>query len=338
MPRLIHAALILLLTAPALAGSPRELLLAARSGDLAEVERLVEGGLDVDAGDNWGTTPLALAARNGQVEVARYLLDKGADPGARETFFGASVLDFALWTGAPEFEIARMLLAAGAEDRASALRRALRTGSIELATAAVESGPVFESEAAELRRLLDGEEGEPDSELAEIVARVETRPDPPPPSYTAEELAGFTGYFERGDSPAAVIVVRDGRLALEIAGQRIRLQPAAEREFRDAEGDLTVSFFGRAGTIEGLSMARAGRQPLRYRLGEVVEFACVALKCRLVSGTPRPTSRCQSFSPLPLSKARTSQRCSLCSATSSPRPVSPVSSGTLPPSATAVVT
>ncbi len=69
-----------------------------------------------------------------------------------------------------------------------------------------------------------------------------------------------------------------------------------------------------------------------------VELAWVALKWRLVSGTPRPTSVSQTFSPVALSKASTSQRCSLASSTSSPAPVSPVRSGTLPPSATAVVT
>ncbi len=97
-----------LLAVPSFADATRDLLLAARSGDLGEVRRLVASGLSVNASDEWGTTPLALAARLSQAEVARYLLDQEADPSARETFFGMSALDFALWTGEPDFQIAKI--------------------------------------------------------------------------------------------------------------------------------------------------------------------------------------------------------------------------------------
>ncbi|MFQ5349241.1 MAG: ankyrin repeat domain-containing protein, partial [Thermoanaerobaculia bacterium] len=249
MPRPIHALTLLLLASPAFADSTRDLLLAARSGDLVEVRRLVEGGSSVNSSDGWGTTPLALAARHGQVEVAGYLLDNGADPSAREAFFGASVLDFALWKGAPAFRVAKMVLTAGAEDRATALAQALETGDVELARVAAASGPVLESEAAELRVAHSELEGE----LAKILASVETRPDPPPPSYSAEELAGFSGHFEAGDDQrSADIAVRDGGLTLDLAGERRELLAAAERRFRDAAGEIEVRYYGRAGTVEGI--------------------------------------------------------------------------------------
>jgi len=58
---------------------------SARSGLLKSVKALVKAGADVDRVnpvDN--TTPLIVAAINGRYEVAKYLLDHGADPNASE--------------------------------------------------------------------------------------------------------------------------------------------------------------------------------------------------------------------------------------------------------------
>ena len=47
---------------------------------LAIVELLIERGLDVNAQDCGGNTPLHLAMSPFQREVAKYLVDSGADP------------------------------------------------------------------------------------------------------------------------------------------------------------------------------------------------------------------------------------------------------------------
>lgn len=61
---------------------PREgapLLLAARNGRLADVQLLVgQGGLGVDSVDWLGETALIEAARSGQLEMVRWLLERGA--------------------------------------------------------------------------------------------------------------------------------------------------------------------------------------------------------------------------------------------------------------------
>jgi len=247
------------------ADSTRDLQLAARSGDLNEVRRLVEAGVPVDTSGAWGTTPLALAAQQTEVAVARYLLEKGADPSAQETFFGSSVLDLALWKGAPDYAIARLLLAAGAADRATALAKGLRDGEVELARAAMKSGPVTESEAAELREEFADLEGE----LREILAAVKSRPDPAPPAYTAEQLAGFAGRFEDEEAnPAEVMLVEGTRLVFEHAGTRSPLTAKEERVFHDSDAGITVRYYGRAGTIEGIWVELSGQDPMRMRMAE----------------------------------------------------------------------
>src|SRR4029077_12529762 len=71
---------------------------------------LIESGEDVNAADNYGITPLMVAANLGDIEVVRYLISKGADLGAHDLgkkndgAFGSSIeplmpLDYAIGVG-----------------------------------------------------------------------------------------------------------------------------------------------------------------------------------------------------------------------------------------------
>ncbi len=55
------------------------LLFAARSGSAAEVESLIESGVDVNSPDANGVTPLIFAAMSGSLKVVEALLAEGAD-------------------------------------------------------------------------------------------------------------------------------------------------------------------------------------------------------------------------------------------------------------------
>ena len=57
---LLTLLLAVLVASVAFAAETRDLLLAARSGDLAVVKRLVKYGLPFDSADDCGTTPLFL--------------------------------------------------------------------------------------------------------------------------------------------------------------------------------------------------------------------------------------------------------------------------------------
>lgn len=74
------------------------------------VKLLVESGLDVNAADNYGITPLMVAANLGDIEIVKYLISKGADLGAHDLgkkndgAFGSSVeplmpIDYAIGVG-----------------------------------------------------------------------------------------------------------------------------------------------------------------------------------------------------------------------------------------------
>ncbi|XP_049763291.1 caseinolytic peptidase B protein homolog [Schistocerca cancellata] len=62
---------------------------AVKYGNLQEVKRLISEGLDVNRRHTLGWTLLHTAAINGWVDVARLLLQSGADPNAGDEFFSA---------------------------------------------------------------------------------------------------------------------------------------------------------------------------------------------------------------------------------------------------------
>jgi ankyrin repeat protein len=61
-------------------GADTALMFAARNGDLMSARLLVEAGANVSDHDAWGVSATTLAAFSGNGEIARFLLDKGADP------------------------------------------------------------------------------------------------------------------------------------------------------------------------------------------------------------------------------------------------------------------
>ncbi|MDE2643043.1 MAG: ankyrin repeat domain-containing protein [Verrucomicrobiota bacterium] len=86
---------------------------AARNGDLAGVQAELDKGVDVNAKDDVGKTPLTYAARFGHKEVAELLLAKGADASAKTDDNGTTPLHHAALNG--HKETAAMLIAKGAD-------------------------------------------------------------------------------------------------------------------------------------------------------------------------------------------------------------------------------
>src|SRR5262249_12093869 len=69
---------------------------AVQAGDLDRVRAEIAAGADVNGRDDLGATPLHDAAWNGHVEVAAFLLDRGADVKARHLEGGSTPLAYAV--------------------------------------------------------------------------------------------------------------------------------------------------------------------------------------------------------------------------------------------------
>lgn len=61
------------------AARPSQLFRAAQCNDVAEIERCLDAGINVNSADMFGWTPLMSAAFEGAVDAVRFLLTRGAD-------------------------------------------------------------------------------------------------------------------------------------------------------------------------------------------------------------------------------------------------------------------
>lgn len=93
---------------------------AARDGDLARVESLLDSGADLESRDRYERTALHWAATRGKAEVAKLLLDRGAAVDAR-AWYDMRPLHWASMRG--HAAVVRLLLERGADPNAASFHR-----------------------------------------------------------------------------------------------------------------------------------------------------------------------------------------------------------------------
>lgn len=85
---------------------------AAKNGDIAEVRKYINRGVDIDAKDEYSMNALLYAICEGHTKIVELLIDKGADINATDNS-GITALMFACYHG--HIEIVKLLIAAGVD-------------------------------------------------------------------------------------------------------------------------------------------------------------------------------------------------------------------------------
>src|SRR5262245_18394537 len=122
---------------PAPDSPQRRLATTARAGDVAEVRKLLDAGVDVNTPLRYGTTALYPACDRGHVEVVRRLLERGAKMELTDTFYVSSPLGWALNPAFSDFndthvEVVGLLLDKGASGRDGVLSAGPARGNTRL--------------------------------------------------------------------------------------------------------------------------------------------------------------------------------------------------------------
>jgi ankyrin repeat protein len=126
-------------------GDMARLLEAAARQDVPTVKALLDGGVNPSGRDYWGDSPLMVAVRHDNIELAQLLLDAGADTEA--VWRGSTPLVLAANKG--NLMLTRMLLRAGANpDRKNTegdtpLHAAIRKGHADIVSVLAASRPDF---------------------------------------------------------------------------------------------------------------------------------------------------------------------------------------------------
>jgi hypothetical protein len=240
-------ACVLLAAASLYAGDVNDdLLAAARNGDLNTVKTLIDKGAPVEAKTPYGQTPLYLAAMSGHEAVVEFLLDKGAKTDIHDTFYKASMLDFVLER--KHYAVAKLLIAKGSGNIDDELKTVADSGQPDLVRAVIEKGkPSQAALDSSYEQALVADEKKP--EVLEELKKAGAHEPPPPVAIDAKVLESYVGNYKTDQLPFDVkVFLKDGKLNFQATGQdAFAPKPKSPTAFAYPQYGLEIEFDSAAG-------------------------------------------------------------------------------------------
>lgn len=172
-----------------------ELMTATRKGNLTQVKALLDKGVSANSKSPYGQTPLFFACDRGFFEIAKLLVDRGADVNVEDTFYHANPLS---WAARKEhFDIVKLLLDHGAKSPALVLAMGAGSGKIELVKIALDKGPI--DKAALASSLVEATKAKNEAIIDMLKAAGAVLPEPIKTVELAPDvLAKYAGTFTGG--------------------------------------------------------------------------------------------------------------------------------------------
>jgi hypothetical protein len=234
-----------------------QLSAAARRGDAATVKKLLDEGVDPNTKFRYDATALFYACDHGHVDVVKVLLEHGADVNLKDTFYGFTPLMLATDPAQkkkPEHtEIAKLLIAKGAQGKDQALSGAVSTGDTALAKVILDSGGL---PAATLSDALESAKSQ---NKADMVTMLEQAGAKPYEDFKIDEaqLVRYAGTYRGPTGNELVFTVSGTRLTGGPAGQRLTLSATDATKFRViGMPAASVAFQVTDGKVTGLTVTQ----------------------------------------------------------------------------------
>ncbi len=208
---------------------------AARTGDLALIDKLLDEGVDVNSATHYNSTALSFACDRGHLDAVKLLLKRGANPNTQDAFYKASPLDWAMMNG--HYDVLTVLIAEGANGADRLLLDGISNRDAKLVDAVLRSGKASSSKLAEGLRQAELLKLDDFSKLFADIKFERL----PPFELTAEKQKLLEGKYSPKEFPAQLIVTfEDGVLKADVGGQAIKFVPLRENEF--AAGSAKIVF------------------------------------------------------------------------------------------------
>jgi len=215
---------------------------AVRAGDVAKVKQLLADGADVNATGRYEVTALAYACDRGNVELVSLLLDKGADLNRKDTFYGASAIDWASYN--KHAAVVKILLERGSEGADAVLLTAVQEGNAELLQVVLESE---KADAEALSRALATAKSSDKSEMVAALEKAGAKAIEKPKEQQISEsvLQRYVGKYDNSDfGMKLTFSIENGALKGVVPGQpALTYAPENETTFKSVEFEgITVRF------------------------------------------------------------------------------------------------
>ena len=234
-----------------------DLLAAARKGDLAQVKGLLDKGANVNAKSPYGQTALFFACDRGYSEIARLLVDRGADVNVEDTFYHATALSWAARKN--HTDIVLLLIDHGAKSPAMVLMMGAQTGNADLVKIGLGKGPLDKAALSQaLAFAMKGNNPQIVSLLKEAGAT------PPEPVKTVEldpaVLQGYAGAYTGGRGGTEfemMLAVKGSALSGAMGGQpALTFAPSDKTHFHSVEFEgINLEF-----ASDGFKMKQGGQE------------------------------------------------------------------------------
>lgn len=234
----------------------KQLWQAARKGDAETVKALLEKGVDVNAKFNCGVTALFHAAGRGHVAVVKALLEHGAEVNLKDTCYGDTPLAGAAWR-APA-EVVKMLLDADATVEDFHLQMSVWRGDTEIVKLVLEKGR-FEADALSLALASATRKDQP-----EIAALLRTAGAVPLPKadfpVKADTLKTYAGVYRNEEGWEWTLFLEEGKLKGGPTAEDVYTLGAFDKvNFRPLEREgLTITFHYKDGQAVGMTLKQIG--------------------------------------------------------------------------------
>jgi outer membrane protein assembly factor BamB/ankyrin repeat protein len=236
---------------------------AARTGDVKALEELLAKGADVNAKNEIGISALWLATSKGHLEAVKLLLKHKADVNVRDGIWYQTPLSQATSRG--QLELARLLLDAGAEDADTLLLGAAARGQLEMAKLLLEKRKVSQ-DALDAALLLVNKDR---TELRELLTKAGAKPIPPAPEAEQATWKPYLGVYQSDNGGKLTVEVMDGLLVARGGqGGTMVLKPAGKDTFKPMGRDQTLSFTLTGAQASRLSVKLYTAENILRRLDE----------------------------------------------------------------------
>ena len=221
---------------------------AARNGELETVKRAVKAGIEIDSPSAYGATALFFACDRGHAEVVNFLLENGADPNAKDSFYNATPVT---WSMMQENQDITLSLIRKGGDFEAVLVNAVSSGDDELAKKIIGIRPDSTESLVKARdtalRIKDEDQKKKMSALFESLEL----PAPVEFNFSGETLDALVGKYS-SEAISIEISVEDGKPMIDFGGGAAEVVPTSETGFTVGSGE--ASFETTEGKVEAIEL------------------------------------------------------------------------------------